>query len=37
LKLESLYESGLVEYKLYRKLRERYEAKLMELGGREVR
>ena len=37
LKLESLYESGLVEYKLYRKLRERYEEKLMELGGREVR
>ena len=36
-KLESTYKSGLVEYKLYRKLREEYEAKLMELGGREMR
>jgi len=37
LKLESMYENGLVDYQLYRKLREEYEAKLMELGGREVR
>jgi len=36
-KLESIYKSGLVEYKVYRKLREEYEAKLMELGGREMR
>jgi len=34
LKLESMYNSGLVEYKVYRKLRSEYEAKLMELGGR---
>lgn len=37
LKLESMYNSGLVEYKIYRKLREEYEAKLMELGGRRGR
>jgi len=36
-KLESMYKSGLVEYRLYRRLREEYEAKLMELGGREMR
>jgi len=36
-KLENLYENGLIEYRLYRKLREEYEAKLMELGGRELR
>lgn len=36
-KLENLYENGLVEYRLYRKLREEYESKLMELGGREMR
>ena len=35
--LESMYRSGKVEYRLYRKLREEYEAKLMELGGREIR
>ncbi|RJS84730.1 carboxypeptidase regulatory-like domain-containing protein, partial [Candidatus Bathyarchaeota archaeon] len=35
-KLENLYENGLIEYRLYRKLREEYEAKLMELGGREL-
>jgi len=37
LKLESMYNSGLVEYKTYRKLRSEYEAKLMELGGRAMR
>ncbi|MFQ6095735.1 MAG: collagen binding domain-containing protein, partial [Candidatus Bathyarchaeia archaeon] len=36
-RLDSMYKNGLVEYKIYRKLREEYEAKLMELGGREVR
>lgn len=36
-KLESMYSNGLVEYKIYRKLREEYEAKLMELGGRRWR
>jgi len=36
-KLESMYRNGLVEYRLYRKLREEYETKLMELGGREGR
>ncbi|HIE14642.1 TPA: hypothetical protein EYP70_05160 [Candidatus Bathyarchaeota archaeon] len=36
-KLENLYENGLIEYRLYRKLREEYETKLMELGGREFR
>ncbi len=37
LKLESMYNSGLVEYKLYRKLKEEYETRLMELSGREIR
>ncbi|MEM3194394.1 MAG: carboxypeptidase-like regulatory domain-containing protein [Candidatus Bathyarchaeia archaeon] len=37
LKLESMYNSGLVEYKIYRKLKEEYETKLMELGGRRGR
>ena len=36
-KLESMYRNGQVEYRLYRKLREEYEARLMELGGREMR
>jgi len=36
-RLESMYGNGLVEYKIYRKLREEYEAKIMELGGRGVR
>jgi len=36
-KLESMYKSGLVEYRLYRRLREEYEARLMELSGREMR
>jgi len=36
-KLESLYETGQVEYKIYRKIREELEAKIMELGGREIR
>ncbi len=35
--LESIYKNGLVEYRIYRKLREEYEAKLIELGGREMR
>lgn len=35
--LESMYKNGLVEYRIYRKLREEYEAKLIELGGREMR
>jgi hypothetical protein len=35
--LESMYGNGLVEYKVYRKLREEYEAKVLELGGREMR
>jgi len=35
-RLENLYESGLIEYKIYRRLREEYETKLMELGGREI-
>lgn len=34
MKLESMYNSGLIEYKIYRKLKDEYEAKLMELGGR---
>ena len=36
-RLESMYGNGLVEYKIYRKLREEYEAKIMELGGRGMR
>ncbi len=36
-KLDNMYTSGLVEYKIYRKLREEYETKLMKLGGRETR
>jgi len=36
-KLETMYRNGLVEYKIYRKLREEYETKIMELGGREIR
>jgi len=36
-KLEMMYKNGQVEYKIYRKLREEYEAKIMELGGREMR
>jgi hypothetical protein len=37
LKLGSLYDNGQVEYKIYRKLKEEYETKLMELGGREMK
>lgn len=37
MKLEAMYNSGLVEYKIYRKLREEYETKLMKIGGRRVR
>jgi len=37
LNLETMYNNGLVEYKIYRKLREEYETKLMELGGRRRR
>ncbi len=37
MRLESMYSSGLVEYKIYRKLKDEYEAKLMELGGRRGR
>ncbi len=36
-KLEMMYKNGQVEYKIYRKLREEYEARVMELGGREMR
>ena len=36
-KLEEMYSNGLVEYKIYRKLKEEYETKLMELGGRRRR
>ncbi|MCS7119984.1 MAG: T9SS type A sorting domain-containing protein [Nitrososphaerota archaeon] len=36
-KLEAMYNGGLVEYRIYRKLREEYETKIMELEGREVR
>lgn len=36
-RLESMYSSGLVEYKIYRKLKEEYETKLIELGGRRRR
>lgn len=36
-RLESMYKGGQIEYRLYRQLREEYEAKLMELGGREIR
>ncbi|MEM3815798.1 MAG: carboxypeptidase-like regulatory domain-containing protein [Candidatus Bathyarchaeia archaeon] len=36
-KLESMYSSGLVEYKIYRKLKEEYETKLIELSGRKRR
>ena len=35
-KLEAMYNSGLVEYKIYRKLRDEYEMKITELEGREV-
>jgi hypothetical protein len=37
MKLESMYSGGLVEYRIYRKLKDEYEAKLMELGGRRGR
>ncbi len=37
MKLGSMYNNGQVEYKIYRKLKEEYEAKLMELGGRVMR
>jgi len=37
LKLESMYNNGLVEYRIYRKLKEEYETKIMELGGRKRR
>jgi len=37
MKLESMYSGGLVEYKIYKKLKDEYEAKLMELGGRRGR
>jgi len=36
-RLETMYKNGQVEYKIYRKLREEYDAKIMELGGREMR
>lgn len=36
-KLESMYSSGLVEYRIYRKLKEEYETKIMELSGRRRR
>ena len=36
-KLESMYRTGQVEYSIYRKIKEELEAKLMELGGREIR
>jgi hypothetical protein len=36
-KLETMHSNGQVEYKIYRKLREEYEARLMELGGRGMR
>jgi hypothetical protein len=36
-KLEMMYKNGQVEYKIYRKLREEYDARIMELGGREMR
>jgi len=36
-KLESMYDAGQVEYKIYRKIREELEVKIMELGGREIR
>jgi len=36
-KLESMYRTGQVEYKIYRKIREELEAKIIELGGREMR
>ena len=36
-KLESMYQTGQVEYKIYRKIKEELEAKIMELGGREIR
>jgi hypothetical protein len=32
-----MYKNGQVEYKIYRKLREEYDTKIMELGGRETR
>ena len=37
LELESMYKQGLVEYKIYRKIKEEYESKVIELGGREIR
>jgi len=36
-KLETMYKNGQVDYKIYRKLREEYDARIMELGGREMR
>ncbi|MEM2129511.1 MAG: T9SS type A sorting domain-containing protein [Candidatus Bathyarchaeia archaeon] len=36
-KLETMYKNGQVEYKIYRKLKEEYDSKIMELGGREMR
>jgi hypothetical protein len=36
-KLESMYQKGLVEYKIYQNLREEYETKILTLGGREKR
>jgi len=36
-KLEAMYKNSQVEYKIYRKIREEYEARIMELGGREMR
>ena len=36
-RLEAMYKAGQVEYKIYRKIREELETKIIELGGREVR
>ena len=35
--LESMYKSELVEFRIYKKIKEEYETKLMELGGRGIR
>jgi len=37
MRLESLYREGAVKHKIYQRLREEYEKKIMELTGRRIR
>jgi hypothetical protein len=37
LQLESMYKSETVEFRIYKKIKEEYETKLMQLGGRGIR